>query len=106
MRALYLAIFVILFSTITMASQSSVPPKTASLAAAFAASLANQETKSKYGKEIFTAKDGIAILENGRWTWKATKGFLKRDIRATVSFALDGMAPKVELQILSSTLEE
>ena len=70
------------------------------LAAALAAAYANCEARKRFDAEPFSAVASPAILREKRWLWKATAGYGKGDLRATVSFNDDGSAPKVHIENL------
>ena len=74
------------------------------LAATMAATLANSEAKKKFKVEPFSPSNAKAVFHGDRWEWKATVGYGKGDLQATVSFAQDGSQQKVEILPLTNEL--
>jgi hypothetical protein len=75
------------------------------LAAAFAAALANGEARKRFNVEPFSAANARAIFHGDHWEWKATVGYGKGDLQATVSFAQDGSQQKIEILPLTNELQ-
>ena len=75
------------------------------LAATMAAMLANTEAKKRFKVEPFSAASAKAVFHGNRWEWKATVGYGKGDLQATVSFEQDGSQPRVEVIPLTNELQ-
>jgi len=48
--------------------------------------------------------DGQAVFRGDRWDWRATVGYAKGDMVATISFAQDGSEQKVDIKLLVNEL--
>lgn len=87
------------------ADRLGAPPKTvvldAAAAARLAASLANSEAKRQHGTAPFEASQDTPTFSEGRWTWRATVGYGKGDLQASVSFSRTGSGQRVWIQTLT-----
>ena len=74
---------------------------TAEQATRLARDLANERAKVLHGCEPFTDTAGARWVE-GRWIWHDRRGYGRVDFEATVDFAADGSARRVEVILLDS----
>ena len=84
-----------------IAGRDSTPALTAGQATRLARDLANERAKALHGCEPFTATAAAQWVEE-RWTWRDRCGYGPVDIEATVDFAADGSARRVEVILLDS----
>jgi hypothetical protein len=74
------------------------------LAATLAATLANKEAKRMVDVEPFSPTDAPAVFRGDHWEWRATVGYGKGDMVATISFGQDGSGRKVDIRLLVNEL--
>ncbi|CAN5698082.1 hypothetical protein BH09VER1_BH09VER1_04880 [soil metagenome] len=70
-------------------------------ATVLAAALANKETADRFGVSPFSSGNGKIMIEQGKWTWVAMKGYGQSDLQAVVSVA----AGKPTVLITQNTLD-
>ena len=75
------------------------PPLTPVSAGELAARLANERCYRMYGARPFQGEDYEAILEAGRWNWGAPEGGPVDGYVVEVSFARNGQARQVRLNL-------
>jgi hypothetical protein len=84
-------------------TKNSLAPVTLSLeqAQTLACGLANEKARALYKCEPFR-NEADPRFSGGRWEWRQRRGCGNVDLEARVSFAQDGSAQKVDVQLLDS----